>query len=105
MGDEDHLGDMDFKVAGTKDGITSLQMDIKITGITFEIMEQALKQACFRACSMISNVIPVILISIWSEVIPSLVPATLKSISPKWSSSPKISDSTLKSSPSLIKLN
>ena len=39
------LGDMDFKVAGTKDGITSLQMDIKITGITFEIMEQALKQA------------------------------------------------------------
>ena len=45
LGDEDHLGDMDFKVAGTKDGITSLQMDIKITGITFEIMEQALAQA------------------------------------------------------------
>ena len=45
LGDEDHLGDMDFKVAGTKDGINSLQMDIKITGITFEIMEQALKQA------------------------------------------------------------
>ena len=45
LGDEDHLGDMDFKVAGTKDGITSLQIDIKITGITFEIMEQALKQA------------------------------------------------------------
>ncbi len=45
LGDEDHLGDMDFKVAGTKDGITSLQMDIKITGITFEIMEKALKQA------------------------------------------------------------
>ena len=45
LGDEDHLGDMDFKVAGTKDGITSLQMDIKITGITFDIMEQALKQA------------------------------------------------------------
>ena len=45
LGDEDHLGDMDFKVAGTKDGITSLQMDIKITGITFEIMEQALEQA------------------------------------------------------------
>jgi polyribonucleotide nucleotidyltransferase len=45
LGDEDHLGDMDFKVAGTKDGITSLQMDIKITGITFEIMEQALNQA------------------------------------------------------------
>ena len=45
LGDEDHLGDMDFKVAGTKDGITSLQMDIKITGITHEIMEQALNQA------------------------------------------------------------
>tara|TARA_B000000460_G_scaffold164628_1_gene116843 strand:- start:398 stop:2467 length:2070 start_codon:yes stop_codon:yes gene_type:complete len=45
LGDEDHLGDMDFKVAGTKDGITSLQMDIKITGITFEIMERALSQA------------------------------------------------------------
>ena len=45
LGDEDHLGDMDFKVAGTKDGITSLQMDIKITGITFEIMKQALSQA------------------------------------------------------------
>jgi len=45
LGDEDHLGDMDFKVAGTKDGVTSLQMDIKITGITFEIMEQALNQA------------------------------------------------------------
>ena len=45
LGDEDHLGDMDFKVAGTKNGITSLQMDIKITGITFEIMEKALEQA------------------------------------------------------------
>ena len=45
LGDEDHLGDMDFKVAGTKDGITSLQMDIKITGITFDIMEKALDQA------------------------------------------------------------
>jgi len=45
LGDEDHLGDMDFKVAGTKDGITSLQIDIKITGITFEIMDQALSQA------------------------------------------------------------
>ena len=45
LGDEDHLGDMDFKVAGTEQGITSLQMDIKITGITREIMEQALGQA------------------------------------------------------------
>ena len=42
LGDEDHLGDMDFKVAGTKDGITALQMDIKITSITREIMKVAL---------------------------------------------------------------
>lgn len=45
LGDEDHLGDMDFKVAGTQDGITALQMDIKIAGITHEIFELALKQA------------------------------------------------------------
>lgn len=45
LGDEDHLGDMDFKVAGTRDGVTALQMDIKITGITKDIMEQALSQA------------------------------------------------------------
>ena len=45
LGDEDHLGDMDFKVAGTSEGITSLQMDIKITSITAEIMEEALAQA------------------------------------------------------------
>jgi polyribonucleotide nucleotidyltransferase len=45
LGDEDHLGDMDFKVAGTKDGITALQMDIKITSITREIMQVALDQA------------------------------------------------------------
>lgn len=45
MGDEDHLGDMDFKVAGTKDGITALQMDIKIKGITPQIMQEALTQA------------------------------------------------------------
>ena len=45
LGDEDHLGDMDFKVAGTENGITSLQMDIKIAGITPEIMKKALKQA------------------------------------------------------------
>ena len=45
LGDEDHLGDMDFKVAGTKDGITALQMDIKITSITREIMQVALEQA------------------------------------------------------------
>ena len=45
LGDEDHLGDMDFKVAGSDTGITSLQMDIKITGITEEIMKVALGQA------------------------------------------------------------
>ncbi len=45
LGDEDHLGDMDFKVAGTKDGVTALQMDIKITSITKEIMQNALTQA------------------------------------------------------------
>lgn len=45
LGDEDHLGDMDFKVAGTQNGVTALQMDIKINGITFEIMRIALEQA------------------------------------------------------------
>ncbi|MBX3022381.1 MAG: polyribonucleotide nucleotidyltransferase [Bdellovibrionales bacterium] len=45
LGDEDHLGDMDFKVAGTRKGVTSLQMDIKIDSISFAVMEQALKQA------------------------------------------------------------
>ena len=45
LGDEDHLGDMDFKVAGTKDGVTALQMDIKVQGITAEIMETALEKA------------------------------------------------------------
>ena len=45
LGDEDHLGDMDFKVAGTKEGVTALQMDIKVQGITAEIMESALDKA------------------------------------------------------------
>ena len=45
LGDEDHLGDMDFKVAGTAEGVTALQMDIKITGVTREIMQKALAQA------------------------------------------------------------
>jgi polyribonucleotide nucleotidyltransferase len=45
LGNEDHLGDMDFKVAGTRDGITAFQMDIKIKGISFEILERALQQA------------------------------------------------------------
>src|SRR4029078_13293848 len=44
QGAEDHLGDMDFKVAGTREGITALQMDIKITGVSREIMQQALSQ-------------------------------------------------------------
>lgn len=45
LGDEDHLGDMDFKVCGTKDGITAAQMDIKVDGLSYEILEQALSQA------------------------------------------------------------
>ena len=45
LGDEDHLGDMDFKVAGSREGITALQMDIKIDSIGFDIIEKALKQA------------------------------------------------------------
>jgi len=45
LGDEDHLGDMDFKIAGTRDGITAVQMDIKLEGIASEIMDQALQQA------------------------------------------------------------
>lgn len=50
LGDEDHLGDMDFKVAGSRDGISALQMDIKIEGITKEIMQVALNQAKVRVC-------------------------------------------------------
>jgi polyribonucleotide nucleotidyltransferase len=45
LGDEDHLGDMDFKVAGTRDGITAFQMDIKISGLSFDIMKEALEKA------------------------------------------------------------
>lgn len=61
MGLEDHLGDMDFKVAGTKNGITALQMDIKITGITEEIMRIALKQALearSQILELMNNTIP-----------------------------------------------
>lgn len=61
MGLEDHLGDMDFKVAGTKNGITALQMDIKITGITEEIMRIALKQALAarnEILELMNNTIP-----------------------------------------------
>jgi polyribonucleotide nucleotidyltransferase len=45
LGDEDHLGDMDFKVCGTKDGITAVQMDLKVNGLPYEVMSQALNQA------------------------------------------------------------
>lgn len=50
LGDEDHLGDMDFKVAGSRDGISALQMDIKIEGITKEIMQVALNGLKVRVC-------------------------------------------------------
>ena len=59
LGDEDHLGDMDFKVAGTREGITALQMDIKIAGITEEIMKKALAQASEgRLHILINEVVP-----------------------------------------------
>ncbi|WP_043113425.1 polyribonucleotide nucleotidyltransferase [Solimonas soli] len=60
LGDEDHLGDMDFKVAGTKDGITALQMDIKITGITGEIMAQALQQAQAARLQILDQMVQVL---------------------------------------------
>ena len=60
LGDEDHLGDMDFKVAGTQDGITALQMDIKIDGITKEIMEVALDQAKEGRLHILGEMIKVI---------------------------------------------
>jgi polyribonucleotide nucleotidyltransferase len=55
LGDEDHLGDMDFKVAGSANGVTALQMDIKIQGITEEIMENALEQACKARLHILSE--------------------------------------------------
>ncbi len=55
LGDEDHLGDMDFKVAGTKDGVTALQMDIKITSITMDIMKVALEQAHDGRCHILGK--------------------------------------------------
>jgi len=60
LGDEDHLGDMDFKVAGTADGVTALQMDIKIEGITEEIMETALEQALKARLHILSEMNAVI---------------------------------------------
>ena len=55
QGAEDHSGDMDFKVAGTRDGVTALQMDIKVKGITFEIMRQALEQARIARLAILDN--------------------------------------------------
>ncbi len=55
QGAEDHSGDMDFKVAGTRDGVTALQMDIKVKGITFEIMSQALEQARIARLTILDN--------------------------------------------------
>ncbi|MFT5082723.1 MAG: polyribonucleotide nucleotidyltransferase [Lentisphaeria bacterium] len=63
LGDEDHLGDMDFKVAGTADGITALQMDIKIEGITEEIMEIALEQALSARLHILTEMNKVIAVS------------------------------------------
>ena len=60
QGAEDHLGDMDFKVAGTRDGITALQMDIKITGVTQEIMRNALEQAKRARESILDNMLATI---------------------------------------------
>ena len=60
QGAEDHLGDMDFKVAGTRDGITALQMDIKITGVTQEIMRDALEQASRARNSILDTMLDVI---------------------------------------------
>jgi len=60
LGDEDHLGDMDFKVAGSKDGVTALQMDIKIDGITREIMEKALEEAHEARLHVLDNMNEVI---------------------------------------------
>ena len=70
--------------------------------ISFRICIRPAK-AWFNATSMISSVIPSILMSIWSAVIPFAEPATLKSISPRWSSSPRMSESTAKRSPSFTK--
>ena len=55
LGDEDHLGDMDFKVTGTADGITACQMDIKIKGLRFDIHDQALNQARKEDCTFLKT--------------------------------------------------
>lgn len=80
LGDEDHLGDMDFKVAGTKDGVTSIQMDIKIAGVTEQIMSDALKQAKkarLHILDIMLQTIPVSRADI-SEYAPRIVNMTIK---------------------------
>ncbi|MCL4558022.1 MAG: polyribonucleotide nucleotidyltransferase [Deltaproteobacteria bacterium] len=80
LGDEDHLGDMDFKVAGTKEGVTSIQMDIKIAGVTEEIMNDALKQAKkarLHILDVMLQAIPVPRADI-SEYAPRIVNMTIK---------------------------
>jgi len=69
LGDEDHLGDMDFKVAGTKDGITATQMDIKVDGLPYEVMAKALQQAKEGRMYILSKMLEVI-----SEPRPELKP-------------------------------
>lgn len=60
LGDEDHLGDMDFKVAGTKDGITATQMDIKVEGLSYEVLTKALKQAREGRLSILKKMVEAI---------------------------------------------
>src|SRR5207247_4799330 len=60
QGAEDHLGDMDFKVAGTREGITALQMDIKITGVSREILEKALAQAARARTAILERMLQAI---------------------------------------------
>ena len=60
QGAEDHFGDMDFKVAGTQEGVTALQMDIKVKGITFEIMEEALEKAKVARLTILENLVSTI---------------------------------------------
>ena len=60
MGDEDHLGDMDFKVTGTADGITACQMDIKIEGLSYEMLEEALEQARKGRLHILGEILKVI---------------------------------------------
>jgi polyribonucleotide nucleotidyltransferase len=75
LGDEDHLGDMDFKVAGTKDGVTALQMDIKVEGVTPEIMKVALAQALQGRLHILGEMAKVISTSRekMSEFAPSII--------------------------------